>query len=313
MEIRDLQYFCLTAELEHVTKAADKLGVAQPFLTKIIRQIEKEIGVPLFDNIGRKIKLNEYGEVFYSHAKKILTQLDNLRNDMDELIERHARTIKIMTNTESHYPEIVMAYQKFNPNYRLAISDASRDDILEALKTGEADFGLCSPPLIDDPSKGIRTEIVFCEQSCVMLPPGHPMLGKKALRFDDMVGEALVTTSKESALRINLDHLMEKYDYHPQIVCESNDINLIIRAVKSGLGFAILPRSIVFSNPSIIKYCVESSLPDTFGDIGLSYSTSEDDARDASQFISFVKNFTEKYKEEYYSKNIWELHPDNEK
>jgi DNA-binding transcriptional LysR family regulator len=146
-----------------------------------------------------------------------------------------------------------------------------------------------------------------------MLPPGHPMLGKKALRFDDMVGEALVTTSKESALRINLDHLMEKYDYHPQIVCESNDINLIIRAVKSGLGFAILPRSIVFSNPSIIKYCVESSLPDTFGDIGLSYSTSEDDARDASQFISFVKNFTEKYKEEYYSKNIWELHPDNEK
>jgi len=86
MEIRDLQYFCMTAELEHVTKAADKLGVAQPFLTKVIGQLEKEIGVPLFDNVGRKIKLNEYGEVFYFHAKKILTELDNLRNNMDELI-----------------------------------------------------------------------------------------------------------------------------------------------------------------------------------------------------------------------------------
>jgi len=109
MEIRDLRYFCLTAELEHVTKAADKLGVAQPFLTKVIGQIEKEVGVPLFDNIGRKIKLNAHGEVFYMHAKKILAELENLLNDMQESVERQTHTIKIMTNPELHYPEIVMA------------------------------------------------------------------------------------------------------------------------------------------------------------------------------------------------------------
>ncbi|MFB0920703.1 MAG: LysR family transcriptional regulator [Oscillospiraceae bacterium] len=305
MEIRDLQYFCLTAELEHVTKAADKLGVAQPFLTKIIGQLESEVGVPLFDNIGRKIKLNHYGEIFYAHAKKILSELDNLRNDMDESIERYAHTIKIYTNIELHYPEIVMEYQRLNPDIKLAITSASREETLNALKTGEADFGLCSPPLNDEDSgKGIRTEIVFRELCCAMLPPGHPMLGRKALSFDDMAGEAMVTTSEESALRLNLNQLMEKYGYHPNIVCESNDINLLIRAVKSGLGFAILPRSVVFSIPSIRKYCVESSYEDTFGNVGLSYSTIQSDVRAASNFIDFIKQFTQSYNDNYYLKGM---------
>lgn len=303
MEIRDLQYFCLTAELEHVTKAADKLGIAQPFLTKIIGQLENEVGVPLFDNIGRKIKLNHYGEIFYAHAKKILMEIDNLRNDIDESIERQSRTIKIFTNIELHYPEIVMEYQRLNPNFQVAISNASREEILDALKTGEADYGLCSPPLNDDPAKGISTEIVFCERCCAMLPPNHPMLNQKTLCFEDMVGESMVTTSHESALRLNLDQLMEKYNYHPQIVCESNDINLLIRAVKSGLGFAVLPRSVMFSIPSIRKYCVESAYSDTFGNVGLSFSTVQSDVRDSSGFVDFVKRFTKNYNDGVYCKD----------
>ena len=303
MEIRDLQYFCLTAELEHVTKAADKLGVAQPFLTKIIGQLENEVGVPLFDNIGRKIKLNHYGEIFYAHAKKILTEIDNLRNDIDESLERHMHTIKIYTNIELHYPEIVMEYQSFNPEFQVAITNASREEIFDALKAGDADFGLCSPPLTDDTGKGIKTDIIFCERSCAMLPPKHPLLNRKTISFDDVVGEAMVTTSKESALRLNLDQLMEKYNYHPQIVCESNDINLLIRAVKSGLGFAILPRSVMFSIPSIKKYCVESAYQDTIGNVGLSFSTLQSDIRDSSKFIEFVKQFIKSYNENVYCKD----------
>ncbi len=302
MEIRDLQYFCMTAELEHVTKAADKLGVAQPFLTKVIGQLEKEIGVPLFDNIGRKIKLNEYGEVFYFHAKKILTELDNLRNNMDELIERRSHTIHVVTNTEAHYPQLVLAYQKANPDFQLAITFAAREDCLNALKTGEQDFAICSPPLADDPSKGIVTDIVFREKCCVMLPPGHPMLEKKSIDFDDMVGEPLVTTSKDSALRINLDQCMERYDYTPNIVCESNDLSMIISTVKSGLGFAILPRSVFFSRPSIRKYCVETSLPDAYGEMGLSYSANPRDEIKESGFATFVKTFNARYFKDYYSK-----------
>ena len=302
MEIRDLQYFCMTAELEHVTKAADKLGVAQPFLTKVIGQLEKEVGVPLFDNVGRKIKLNEYGEVFYFHAKKILTELDNLRNNMDELIERRSHTIRVVTNTEAHYPQVVIAYQKSNPGFQLAITFATRDECYNAIKTGEQDFAICSPPLPDDEAKGVVTDVVFREKPCVMLPPGHPMLQKKTVDFDDMGGEPMIATSKDSALRINLDQCMERHGYTPNIVCESNDLSMIISTVKSGLGFTILPRSVFFSRPSVRKYCVETSIPDAYGELGLSYSATQRDEIRESGFSDFVKQFSDNYVREYYSK-----------
>lgn len=304
MDIRDLQFFCLTVEMEHVTKTAEKLGVAQPFLTKVIRKLEEEIGASLFDKVGRNIKLNERGKIFYMHAKKILTELENLNLDMEKSIQQCIHTIKIMTNTEIHYFEIVMAYQKSNPDFTLAISTASRKEILNSLRTGEADFGICSPPLIDEPGDRIITDIVFCERCCIMLPPSHPMLKKKVVGFADLIGEPLITTLKESALRLNLDKLMEKYNYRPHIVCESNDINLIIRAVKSGLGFAILPRSVMFSIPSIRKYCVEAALTDTFGVVGLSYRTERCSLLRESEFLEFIKKFTLDYYEDYYLNDL---------
>lgn len=304
MDIRDLQFFCLTVEMEHVTKTAEKLGVAQPFLTKVIRKLEEEIGASLFDKVGRNIKLNERGKIFYMHAKKVLTELENLHLDMEKSIQQCIHTIKIMTNTEIHYFEIVMAYQKSNPDFTLAISSASRKEIFNSLRTGEADFGICSPPLIDEPGNSIITDIVFCERCCIMLPPSHPMLKKKVVGFSDLIGEPLVTTLKESALRINLDKLMKKYNYRPQIACESNDINLIIRAVKSGLGFAILPRSVMLSIPSIRKYCVEAALTDTFGVIGLSYSTERCNLLKESEFLEFIKKFTLDYYENYYLNDL---------
>ena len=64
MDIRDLRFFCLTAEMEHVTKSAEKLNVSQPFLTRVISNLEKEIGLSLFDNVGLNLRLYENGVAF---------------------------------------------------------------------------------------------------------------------------------------------------------------------------------------------------------------------------------------------------------
>lgn len=308
MDIRDLRFFCLTAELEHVTKAADRLGVAQPFLTKIIGQMEKEVGVALFDSVGRKIKLNKYGEIVYSHGKKILTEMENLRNDLDSAIDRQTHTINVITNGEYHYPELILAYQKAHPDFTFALSYGSREQAFEALRTGEADIALCSPPLSDDPQKGVRTEVVFREYACAMLPPGCPQLQEgRPLSFNDMGDMPLVTTIKGSSLRINLERLWEKYNYHPQIVCESNDMGLIIRSVKSGLGYAILPRSVMLSTPEIKPLCVESALADTYGEIGLSYGAAPSDALAESGVVEFMKTFLNEYYEKHYAQGISHL------
>jgi DNA-binding transcriptional LysR family regulator len=117
----------------------------------------------------------------------------------------------------------------------------------------------------------------------------------------------LVATSRESSLRINIDRIFEKHDFHPQIICESNDIGLVFRMVKSGFGYAIIPRTAIFSSPSLRKYCREPSLPDAYGEIGLSYSDNRRESIDDSNFVKFVKTFTKNFFEKYYKVGIEHL------
>ncbi|MGI5984992.1 MAG: LysR family transcriptional regulator [Clostridiales bacterium] len=301
MDIKDLRYFCMTAEMEHVTKAAEKLGVSQPFLTRVIGNLEKEIGLALFDNVGRKIRLNENGENFYIYAKKVLAEVDNLYAEIDSMLDKRERNIRILCNISSYSAELIVAFKKAHPNYTLTIDYASAKEINSALAIGDADFAFCTPPIIDDPIKGIKTDLVFCERCSLLFPPDHPLIGKKNITFDDIKDEQLLTTPKGSGLRINIDRVFQKYDFHPQIVCESNDMNMIMRSVRDGMGYAIIPRWLLYSNPSLKKYCVNVDIPEACGYIGFSYNTNPAEGSAYPDFKSFAIRFLSEFKDNIYN------------
>lgn len=297
MDIRDLKYFCLTAELEHVSKAAEILGIAQPYLTKIIGQLEVEFGTELFDKVGRKIKLNSNGEVFYRNAKKILAEVDNLYTEMDFVQEQNLRTISLLCNTEAHAHGMIVEFQKKNANYSLKLAYATKKEMVEALMTGAADFVLCDPAIDEDLSKNIATEIVFRDTACVMFPPDHPMLKRKSIKFEELQGERLVTASKGGAIRNHVDYVFDKYSVRPKIVCETHDVNLIIQAVLSGLGYAFISYSVLAKYPELSKYCVDIDSPDKFGYMGLSYNKLSIENRYMEDFLSFSRDYFKKLQE----------------
>lgn len=286
-----MKYFCLTAELEHVSKAAEQLGIAQPYLTKIIGQLESEFGVPLFDKAGRKIRLNVNGETFYRNAKKILADVDNLYTEMDYLQKQNSRTLTLMCNTEAHAHGMIVEFQKKNPNYALKLIYATRKEMREALLTGATDFALCDPAIDEDRDKGLMTEHVFCDTACVLLPPGHPMLKRASIRFEELSGERLVTASKGGAMRNHVDYVFEKYAVRPIIVCETHDINLIIQAVQSGLGYAFMSYSVLEKYPELNCFCVEIDSEDKYGDMGLSYNNLSLGNRNTSDFLLFCRDY----------------------
>ena len=300
MEIRDLRFFCMTAEIEHVTRAAEKLGVSQPFLTRVISNLEKEIGLSLFDNVGRKIRLNDNGETFFRHAKKVLADIDELNNEIGAMLDRNNKNISVLCNMSSYSPELIMAFRKKYPDYTISIEFATVKDIMEALAAGEADFAFCSPPLADDPLKGLKTDLVLCERCSILLPPGHPLIGRDTVTFDDIKNEQLITSSKGTGLRINIEQAFKKYDYRPQIVCESNDLNLIIRSVKDGMGYAIIPRWQLYSNPELKKYCVDVDIPETYAYIGITYNTKPSVGVASTDFKNFVVQFLDEFKNRAY-------------
>jgi len=302
MDIRDLRFFCLTAEMEHVTKAAEKLGVSQPFLTRVISNLEKEIGLALFDNVGRKIRLNESGETFYVHAKKILSEMDELNTEISSMLDRHNRSIRILCNTSSYSSELIVAFRKKYPNYTISIESATAKDIMNAITVGEADFAFCSPPLIDDPLKGLKTDLVFCERCSVLLPPGHALLGKGNIDFDDIKNEQLITTTKGTGLRINIERIFKSHDFRPNIVCESNDMNLIFHSVKGGMGYAIIPRWQIYSNPDLQQYAVNVDIPEACAYIGISYNTNPAVGAACMDFKNFAIKFLNGVKRNLYDK-----------
>lgn len=302
MELRDLRYFCLTAEMEHVTKAADKLGVAQPFLTKVIGQIEAEVGTKLFDKAGRQIKLNKYGEVFYVQARKVLACMDNLYNEMDYILDRQGRSITLLSNTEAYTPNLVVNFNKNRSNYTVSIFYSSYTDMIHALKTGEADFALTYPPINKGTASGIITELAFYDVGWILLPPDHPLLEKRVIRFEDLRDEKLVTCPKDSAIRRKVEPLYKKWGMEMNIVCESNDLDVVTRAVGCGMGYAFMPSLYMNDRPELYEHAVEVFAPqeDRQGYFGLSYSENVQDNRNAMDFRDFAMRYFSKMQEKVF-------------
>ena len=294
MEIRDLRYFCLTAELEHVSRAAEKLGVSQPFLTKIIGQLENEVGTSMFDNVGRRIALNQFGAVFYERSKKILAEIDEMMAEMDEMLDKNERSISFVSDTAGYTSHLMLDYKGKHPNNMLSINYKLRDGIITALNTGEANFALCTPPITGIESKTIETEIVFDEPGCVMLPPNHALLAKDVISLNDLTGEPLVTSPRGAGVRNNLEIAFEKCNYVPNVVCESIDMDLIIKAVLGGLGFAILP-SWILTSPQYAANCRKLNMPGISAKIGLSCNKNFGSTSTAKEFKEYIREFFKCY------------------
>lgn len=297
MEIRDLRYFCVTAELEHVTRAAEQLGVSQPFLTRIIGQLEKEIGVPLFDNVGRKIKLNQFGSAFYDLAKKALAEFDNVTSEMDKLLDRHEQTISILADSEGYSSEIAVRFKLAYPESNLSVSYAPRKEIIDALIGGTADFGICTPPITEDAHNCLVTETVFYDAAVIVLPKGHPLLEKKSLTLDDLRDEPMVSSMKDSGMRNNQEQVFEKYSFRPQVACETNDAELLIKMVFNGLGCAMMPRSNMLQDERIRPFCRPLDIPENVAVIGISYNKNSSVGKDVTGFLQFIRDFFREWDE----------------
>ena len=291
MDIRDLRCFCMVAEMEHVSKAADKLGVAQPYLTKLIGQIENEFGIQLFDKVGRRIKLNKYGELFYLHSKKVIAEMENLYTEMDYALDIGNRTITFLCNTETYTSGLIIEFQKKNSNYGLKVMNSTRKEMIEAIKTGEADFALCDPPIDENDTRNIQTDIVCKDIAYLLMPPGHRLLEKKSVKIEELQGEKLITAASGGAIRNHVDSVFEKFGIRKNIVCETSNLNLIIQAVGSGLGYAFVSRISLDSHPELKPYCVEFDFPERVGVFGLSYNKLLVNNRNVQDFKNFTINY----------------------
>ena len=255
MELKHLRFFYEAAKLQHITAAAEQLMVSQPFLTKIIKQLEAELGVNLFDHIGRNIKLNAYGEAFFKHTEAILKELDFAQSEVREMAAYQSNTVTVITNTALYMPALQASVYAADLNINMVQSSGRRFKILKALEEGIVDYAFCSPAIIPDSNSDIESEIILKDGAYIIFSPNHPLDKEEDLRIEQLDGQNFYTSPLGFAIRDYTEVTFAKYGVKPNIVVETADTSAIIDYVNTGMGFAVIPMSIAVRNPHLLEKC----------------------------------------------------------
>lgn len=291
MELKDLRYFCLAAELGSITRAAETLGVSQPFVTKVINRLEEELGTQLFDINKRRIVLNANGEMFYKGAKDIVDRADTLVGDMLAMQDQAEFTTNLLYNNAGYLSALNSAFMTRFPNCILSESYANRKDIIEKLNTGTADFAIALPPITQNESKMIETVTVLRDTGSIMVPPDHPLFDKDVVTLEDIAPYPIVIAPKGSGMRDTIDAIFAKHGLVPNVVYETNDMDLQQRAVlvdKRGIAFM---SAIHVKDPLISRYCRKTQTDHAFGTVGLSYNKYRPFTESMKEFKTFAVGF----------------------
>lgn len=269
MDRKHLLFFKRTAELQHMTKAADELLVSQPFISRTISELEEELGVKLFDHVGKRIELNSCGRAFYSHVVKIFNEADDAVKEVREIQNKKQSQIVTATNVNLYMPKLLRQYKKSLPDLKTTLYSKDLNSIEKAIIDGEVDFAITCPP--PGNTEEIETIELMLEPGVLIYPRGHWLEGLKSVGFEALLDEPIICGAKGFGTRDIMVALFEKLKITPNIVIETTDTISVLRYVSDGLGIASVPLSQVLQDEKFKDNYIKIKTPGAAGTIALSW------------------------------------------
>jgi LysR family transcriptional regulator, transcription activator of glutamate synthase operon len=240
MELLQLHYFRTVARLEHVTRAAEELTVAQPALSKTIARLEAELGVSLFDRRGRRVSLNTCGRAFLRHVERIFMEMEEGRQELADLTGLERGTVTVAATTLRLLPDLLGAFLDRHPGINFRLSQASTAEMQAWLVSGEIDLCLASVPVT---GSAIRSVALFTEEILLAVPPRHRLAGRGRIALGEVAAEPFISAKRGYWSRDLTDDACRQAGFIPDIICEGDEPGAIRNLVAAGLGVAFLPTS----------------------------------------------------------------------
>lgn len=237
MELLQLRYFQTVARKEHMTKAAQELRIAQPALSKTISRLEEDIGVPLFDRHGGRIRLNSFGKVFLDKVEMALALLDEGRKEVAEMSGLEQGSIHLATSTLDRLSDALGEFLVLYPEVQFKITQASMEEMTHLVETGEVD--MCFTALPIDRSD-ISAMPVLKEDVYLAVPQGHRLAGRKSIRLSELAEEPFIGYKEELPFQKMNDLFFQEAGIIPNFVCRVDEPTAIASLVRAGLGVALV-------------------------------------------------------------------------
>ncbi|MNF49991.1 HTH-type transcriptional regulator BenM [compost metagenome] len=255
MELRHLRYFQVLAETLNFTRAAERLHIAQPPLSRQIQQLEDELGVTLLER-GRPLRLTEAGRFFYEHSSALLEQLGKVCDNTRRIGLGEKTWLGIGFAPSTLYgvlPDLIRRLRSGDPlELELGLSEMTTLQQVQALKAGRIDIGF-GRIRIDDPA--IEQQVLTEDRLVAALPAGHPLLaGPVSLK--DLASEPFVLYPGNPRPSY-ADHVMALFDAHGlsiKVAQWTNELQTAIGLVAAGIGATLVPASVQVLHRADIGY-----------------------------------------------------------
>lgn len=242
MELRQLHTFATVARTLNFTRAAEALSYAQSSVTGQVQALEDELGVKLFERLGKKIALTAQGEQLLWYAEKMLKLADEAKEALHRRDDLPAGPL-VIGSPESlatyRLPPILHRFRQRYPQVQVTLRPGICADLLRQLGEGLIDLVFVLQPVIRPPYLTIYPLKV--EPLQALAYPDHPLTSRKAIRLQDLHGEHLLVTEQGCSYRELIDREMERASVRPATSLEFGSIEAIKQCVAAGMGLAVLP------------------------------------------------------------------------
>lgn len=262
MELRHLRYFTVLAGTLNFTRAAERLHVTQSTLSHQIRQLEDEIGQPLFERVGRRVSLTEAGDEFLHHAAQALRAIDlglgALRQDAVQStgLLRIGATHTFMLD---FLPDCLASFQQRHPQVKVVVDELAASDIAARLQDGALDLGIAYQPSTPG---SLQFEPLYHEEMVLVVSPRHAFGRRKRVRMVELNRQRLALLPPSYATRQLLDGCFQSCGAEPEVIVEMNALAPMLALVARSNELAcIVAANAVPANAGLAVVRLESPTP----------------------------------------------------
>ena len=240
MEIKQLKAFVAIAEEKTFTAGAKRVHVTQAAVSMQIRQLEEEVGLPLFTRTPRRVLITEAGEKLLERARRILREHDSAIEELAEIAGAEHGRLRIgsasaMFATEQ-LPSILETLRKKYVNAEVSVSSGTSKTLVEKILHGEIDVAFVSLPV---ENTHIQTELLYSDEIVAIAHPNHPLAKEKFISAARLAGEKLILGEKGGNTRRMIDDFFEDHNVRPHIVMELSRQEAINKMVENDMGVGI--------------------------------------------------------------------------
>ena len=245
MELRNINTFLHIAELHSFSRTARQLGYSQSAVSSQIAQLEAELGAPLFDRVGKTVRLTGAGETFLGYARTLLATVEQAQAalQLPQQISGRLRIALADSVCSTFLPDLLQRYHAQFPQVELVLCTATDDGMLQMLTTNQVDLAYTLDHPLLQPTLVRAVDVP--EPVCFIAPAGHPLAARDTVSLEELVQQEFLLTERGMSYRDALDQCLAAHGLQLQPYLELGSAALLCQMVERGMGLSFLPEYIV--------------------------------------------------------------------